>query len=82
MKLIWTVIFKIRAPRWHVIDLKDQYVLFSGTHRQCARVMDESYGGLFMWHGDARRHWTLPWYKQRSADAVAGIHKRQVWKDQ
>lgn len=36
----------ITVRKWVVYDPVDMFVLFIGTHRECLRVMDESYGGL------------------------------------
>lgn len=33
---------------WHVVDLRDEFILFSGTNDECLQVQEESYGGLFV----------------------------------
>ena len=38
---------------FHVVDLGDHFVLFSGTLAECERVQDEGYGGLVVMDDDA-----------------------------
>jgi hypothetical protein len=39
--------------KFHVVDLGDRFVLFSGTLAECERVQDEGYGGLVVMDDDA-----------------------------
>ncbi len=47
------------AHLWHVIDHKDELVLFSGTYEECVTVQDTHYAGLSVVHDtDYRQYGT------------------------
>lgn len=32
-------------PTYHLVDLDDRFVLYTGTYQHCEEVMEQSYGG-------------------------------------
>jgi hypothetical protein len=34
------------STKYYVVDLQDQFVLYSGTLEDCSTLLDQSYGGL------------------------------------
>lgn len=38
----------MNCETYHVVDVGDRFVLFSGTEEECAQVIEESYAGLFL----------------------------------
>lgn len=49
-----------RDPKYYVVDFSDNFVVFSGTLRECESVVDTSYGGLCVINGDTLRGLGIP----------------------
>lgn len=41
---------KLLGYDYCVVDLPDNFILFTGTIHECEQVIDESYGGLMIVH--------------------------------